>query len=443
MKLALEDLEERERLLVVGVPDRLAEALRRRYSLYEVVSRPDFLSGIAELGRGPVAAVLVQMPPTERRAESVAAGFRSALRNGVRLILCCEPAAEPTTRRALKAGADDYLIYPPTAEELDAGLGLVPSEAEVGTAEPTAEGVSFDELRELGDLLGGAGGSMRELADRVAAFLQRSLRAAGVRVEFGTLRAVAGETADEPVLIESISSDPKVSGRVLIGPRPKIPYDRADVEKLRVYAGLISNLFAAARQRQDWQRQALTDDLSGLRNRRYLVRALAHLLKRAESERFRVTLLIFDIDDFKRYNDAWGHSVGDELIREIGRLFTACCRRHDIVTRLGGDEFAVVFWDAEQPREAGSQHPADALAVLERFREELGNRQWQTLGAEARGSLTISGGLASFPWDARSPDELLRKADHALLQAKSHGKNRFYLVGGGQQIPPDDEERST
>jgi two-component system cell cycle response regulator len=436
--LPLEELEQRERIIVVAAPETVVETLRQRYPLYEVVERPTYLAGIAELGQGPAAAVLVQIPPFQRRASSVIAGFRAALRNGGRLVMCCEPAAEPTAREALRAGADDYLIHPPTGEELDAGLGLTPADGE-RPVEGAGVSVSADEVRGLIDVMSTMRSGPRDLAADAAEFIQHALRASGARVEFASHRATAGELPEEPVLVEPIAIDGKVRGHVFVGPRPKLPYGRQDVERLSLYAGVIARLFEAGEDRRKWQRMALTDDLSGLRNRRYLLQALAHLLRRAEAERFRLTLLILDIDDFKRYNDQFGHAVGDELIREIARLLTGCCRRHDLVTRLGGDEFAVVFWDAEEPREAGSQHPSDVLAVLRRLRDELRTREWQTLGPEARGRLTISGGLAGFPWDARTPDELLRKADQELLNAKRLGKDRIHIVGG-ESLPPDESK---
>lgn len=432
--LPLEELEQRERIVVVAAPDTIVEALRQRYPLYEVVERATYLGGIAELGCGSAAAVLVQIPPFYRRAPSLIAGFRAAMHDGGRLVMCCEPAGEPTAREALRAGADDYLIHPPTGEEFDAGLGLTPANGQ-RPLEDAGVSVSTDEVRGLIEVMGTMREGPRSSVADAAAFLRDALRASGVRVEFASHRATAGETPGEPVLVEPIAVGGKIRGHIFVGPRPKLPYGHQDVEKLSIYAAAIARLFEAGEDRLKWQRMALTDDLSGLRNRRYLLQALTHLLRRAEAERFRLTLLILDIDDFKRYNDQFGHAVGDELIREIARLLTGCCRRHDLVTRLGGDEFAIVFWDAEEPREAGSQHPSDVLAVLQRLRDELRTREWHTLGPDARGRLTMSGGLAGFPWDARTPDELLRKADRALLNAKRLGKNRIYIVGGESLLP--------
>jgi GGDEF domain-containing protein len=154
-----------------------------------------------------------------------------------------------------------------------------------------------------------------------------------------------------------------------------------------------------------------------------------------------VTLLIFDIDNFKHYNDVYGHTAGDEVLKQAAVLMRRCCRGHDVVGRIGGDEFAVVFWDDPQRgplkeeaerRSAMADHPGEAIFIAKRFRKGLGKAELHLLGPEGKGVLTISGGLASFPYDGSTTDELFEQADKALLEAKRSGKNKIYLVGSPQ-----------
>jgi diguanylate cyclase (GGDEF)-like protein len=146
-------------------------------------------------------------------------------------------------------------------------------------------------------------------------------------------------------------------------------------------------------------------------------------LRQAASQRFAVTVMVFDIDDFKRYNDHYGHAAGDDILRETARLMTSVIRARDVVARIGGDEFAVIFWDHDAPRRPPSHHPADVRDAAERFRGAICAHKFPTLSEEAPGTLTISGGLASFPWDGRTPEELVNRADAMTLQSKRQGKN--------------------
>jgi len=186
---------------------------------------------------------------------------------------------------------------------------------------------------------------------------------------------------------------------------------------------------------------ATTDDLTGLKNRRYIWEFARQILDHARGAKGRVTLLVFDIDNFKHYNDVYGHSAGDEILRQAGVLMRRCCRSHDVVGRIGGDEFAVIFWDdpnrtnSETERErraATAEHPSEAILLAKRFQKEFGNADLHLLGPHGEGVLTISGGLASFPRDGATVQQLFERADLALRDAKGRGKNRIYLVGEPQ-----------
>jgi diguanylate cyclase (GGDEF)-like protein len=199
---------------------------------------------------------------------------------------------------------------------------------------------------------------------------------------------------------------------------------------------------------------ATEDDLTGLKNRRYIWEFSRQIIEYAAKENGRVTLLVFDVDDLKKYNDIYGHQAGDEILKQAAALMQRCCRAHDVVGRIGGDEFAVIFWDdphqqsiaafsqSDERRSANADHPVEAITIAKRFVKELssglptegkaGLSSFAELGPEGKGVLTISGGLASFPRDGESIEQLFRQADKALLEAKRSGKNRIYLVGKPQ-----------
>ena len=195
------------------------------------------------------------------------------------------------------------------------------------------------------------------------------------------------------------------------------------------------------------ERLATEDDLTGLKNRRYIWEFSRQIIEHAKKENGRVTLLVFDIDDLKHYNDLYGHLAGDEVLKQAAVLMQRCCRGHDVVGRIGGDEFAVVFWDEPQAKPVGApaegverrsaraEHPKEAIFIAKRFVRELEKSELSALaglGPGGKGVLTISGGLASFPRDGSTIQELFQQADKALLEAKRSGKNRIYLVGKPQ-----------
>jgi diguanylate cyclase (GGDEF)-like protein len=189
---------------------------------------------------------------------------------------------------------------------------------------------------------------------------------------------------------------------------------------------------------KELEKLATEDELTGLKNRRYIWEFCKQVIEHAKQGGGRVTLLVFDIDNFKHYNDVYGHSAGDEILRQAAILMRRCCRPHDAVGRIGGDEFSVIFWNEPRIRQSGPQterrstaadHPKDAIFIAKRFRRELQKTEFDSLGPEGKGVLTISGGLASFPRDGSTAQELFVQADNALLEAKRSGKNRIYLVG--------------
>lgn len=157
---------------------------------------------------------------------------------------------------------------------------------------------------------------------------------------------------------------------------------------------------------------ALTDPLTGMQNRRYFDDALREYLEEFGKIDRPVGLLILDLDHFKQVNDTHGHDVGDLVLREVSNCLQEFTRYHDVVARLGGEEFAIVAPNMD----------TDMLAKLaERIRKAIASLT--VTNGNVRLRVTASAGLAV--WDGREDaDDLFRRADRMLYQAKRQGRNR-------------------
>jgi diguanylate cyclase (GGDEF)-like protein len=202
----------------------------------------------------------------------------------------------------------------------------------------------------------------------------------------------------------------------------------AEAGALRAGARRLALWLALDLQQRDLQRAALVDELTGAYNRRYFRRFLATGIEQCRAQRRTLSLLLMDIDDFKRYNDLHGHAVGDSVLVEAVRMLKTAVRSGpaggDKVCRVGGDELAVIFYDPLGPRTPGSQPPSAVRPLVERFQRLVAAHRFPMLGERSPGPLSVSGGLATFPWDALTPDALIRVADERLMQSKREGKDR-------------------
>lgn len=205
-------------------------------------------------------------------------------------------------------------------------------------------------------------------------------------------------------------------------------------EAMAEAAPWLASWLALESQRRQLQEAAFTDELTGAWNRRYFMRFLERALDEARAQRRDVTLMVYDIDDFKRYNDAFGHAAGDEILCETTRLLRSVIRPTDRVCRIGGDEFAVVFDDPAGPRSGEGRHPTSIAGIAQRFQQQICAHRFPKLGADAQGTLTISGGMATFPWDGHDATSLLERADALSLESKRQGKNLITLGPGAERV---------
>ncbi len=163
------------------------------------------------------------------------------------------------------------------------------------------------------------------------------------------------------------------------------------------------------------QEAIVRDELTQLYNYRYFIERLDQEVKRGQRYNSSLSLLIVDVDDFKAYNDRYGHEQGNVAVKKLGGLFKDSVRQADVVTRYGGEEFALILPVTVKD---------GALQVAEKIRANV--EKTPVAGEEKRAGhdFTVSIGVASIPMDAKDSADLIQKADGALYRAKSLGKNQ-------------------
>jgi two-component system cell cycle response regulator len=171
------------------------------------------------------------------------------------------------------------------------------------------------------------------------------------------------------------------------------------------------------RLQENYQRSlslALTDELTRLYNRRYLLAHLDELIDRVNNDHINAAILLFDIDHFKRVNDTYGHAAGDDVLRELATRAMNSVRSVDLVARLGGEEFVVVMPETDI---------TIATAVAERLRSAVAREPF-IVGAGMKMTVTVSIGVTAAGEGGDCREQLLERADDALYSAKTAGRNR-------------------
>ncbi|MGE5576957.1 MAG: GGDEF domain-containing protein [Syntrophothermus sp.] len=164
---------------------------------------------------------------------------------------------------------------------------------------------------------------------------------------------------------------------------------------------------------------AITDEQTGLANRRLFEQRLQEEIQRAERYNRGLTLVMLDIDDFKLYNDTHGHLAGDKMLAAIAAVLKENVRSIDLAARYGGEEFALILPETDQ---------GGAFTIMERVRQLVEN--------SPAVEVTVSAGIATYPRDGVTREELIHSADQALYQAKAAGKNRIApLPSGNMSLP--------
>ena len=194
--------------------------------------------------------------------------------------------------------------------------------------------------------------------------------------------------------------------------------DDGEQRFIETIADSVALALANVRLRERLRVQSIRDWLTGLFNRRYLDETLPREIHRAERSQRPISVLMFDIDHFKKFNDTYGHDSGDVVLKRIAELVLANIRPSDIACRYGGEEFTIVLPDtslevahirAEVLREVTSQ------LIIQHNGKDLGK-------------VTISLGAAAYPQHGITRDTLIKSADEAAYRAKEGGRNRVVLA---------------
>jgi diguanylate cyclase (GGDEF)-like protein len=198
--------------------------------------------------------------------------------------------------------------------------------------------------------------------------------------------------------------------------------DAKDKEKFAILAHQFALALRRLKLYKDIETLAITDGLTGVYTRRYFIERFDEEVKRSSLRKSSLSFLMIDADHFKAINDQHGHLTGDLVLKEISEIIQENVREIDIVGRFGGEEFCVVLPDTEHE---------GARVVAERIRKSAEKRTIKaydnTLG------VTLSIGIAIYPYDGKFVEELMDKADWALYRAKSQGRNCVVAFGQYQK----------
>lgn len=208
--------------------------------------------------------------------------------------------------------------------------------------------------------------------------------------------------------IQDLLAEKKIMARLAIKGIPQ-----EDKEKFSI----LSQQFALGLRRiilyERIEELAITDSLTRISTRRYSLERLNEEFNRAVNHKLNISFLMIDVDNFKSYNDKYGHLVGDAILKNIASIIKLSIREIDLAGRFGGEEFMCILPEASKE---------GANFAAERIRKAVEEKEVKAYDETLK--VTVSIGVATFPDDASSPAELIDKSDWALYRAKKMGKNR-------------------
>ncbi len=207
----------------------------------------------------------------------------------------------------------------------------------------------------------------------------------------------------------------KKIGAISVYSKTKNFYNEKDVEFLDTLGNQIGISVMNADLFERTELLACTDGLTGAYDHNYFLKALDRYLEKARKRNQNISLVMIDLDDFKFYNDKFGHILGDEILKGTANILIDSVRNDDIISRYGGDEFAIILNGASKER---------AFRIAERIRKKIAQKTFQDPDSKQAFSITASIGISTFPEDAVGGKQLVDKADKAMYRIKRNLKNK-------------------
>ncbi|MBN1356241.1 diguanylate cyclase [bacterium] len=219
-------------------------------------------------------------------------------------------------------------------------------------------------------------------------------------------------------LVVPLPMENRIMGLLVLGSRRKSYFTDSDIYFFKSLAAQFGFSLENALNAERIERLAITDGLTGIYNHRYFQDTLIKEIKRSRREPSPFSLLMADIDHFKKFNDTYGHQAGDEILKGVARLLKEEAREVDPVARYGGEEFVVLLLGCDVKT---------ACRIAERIRKACAKKQFAIRNRTV--SVTLSIGIASYPAQGDQSEQLIAAADKALYRAKEAGRNRVMVAG--------------
>ncbi|MHB8174012.1 MAG: sensor domain-containing diguanylate cyclase [Nitrospirota bacterium] len=230
--------------------------------------------------------------------------------------------------------------------------------------------------------------------------------------EFFTNPVAISEGIKSVICVPLVSKD-EIIGILYVDDFTPRRFGKNDLELLSILSSFAAMSIDHARLHARTSKMAATDGLTGLFNHRYMKQQLGREFCRAARYKETFSVMMLDIDNFKKINDLHGHTFGDKVLQKLAEILKSSVRESDTAARYGGEEFAIILPKVESDQ---------ALVLANRIRKHIKDKSAPLM--KGKGNLTVSIGISSYPKDSQKKMDLLKQADKALYEAKRRGKDQ-------------------